>query len=111
MPSRAKRSNVARARGVDAIGVRVGVGRKIDLRARHVQETERVALGERARFGGVHHVVRNAGDLVGDLGAGTQGGKGTQAQHAGDYLVGTRPCIPQRAALGHGRGLAQMCAA
>ena len=52
-----RRREVPRGLLVDLVGVRIGAGGQIDLRPRDVQEAQRVAGGERARFFGVHDVV------------------------------------------------------
>ncbi len=48
---------VASCRFVDDVRVRIGVGRQAELRARHVQEAQRMTFGELARFLGVDDVV------------------------------------------------------
>ena len=50
---------------IDRVGVRIGAGGQLELRARHAEEAERVAVGERARFVGADDVVGNGGDARG----------------------------------------------
>jgi hypothetical protein len=67
--------------GVDLGGVGVGVAREIDLGAVYVKECERIAGGEGGSFVTVYDVVRDAGDLRGELGEGTEALKGADTQH------------------------------
>ena len=58
---------------VDGIGVRVLVGRELDLGARDAQETQWLIGGERTSLSGAHDVVRDRGDRRGLAGRGPEG--------------------------------------
>src|SRR5687767_12827077 len=47
---------------VDAVGMRIGARRQIDFRARYVEKTEGIAVGQRPRFFGIDNVVGYGGD-------------------------------------------------
>ena len=47
---------------VDRVGVRIRAWRQLDLGPRDAEKTQRVAVGERARFVGVDDVVGHGGD-------------------------------------------------
>src|SRR5688572_5547481 len=47
---------------VDAVGMRIGARRQIDFRARYVEKTEGIAVGQRTRFLGIDNVVGYGGD-------------------------------------------------
>ena len=72
---RRARAQVAEVLGrtfVDGVRMRIGRRRQIDLRARHVQKAQRIAVGQRSRFVGVDDVVRDRSDSAGRFGHRTQ---------------------------------------
>jgi hypothetical protein len=61
----AQRGEVVGGALVHGVRVRIGAGRQFDFRARHAQETERVALRQLPRFLCADDVVGNGSDSVG----------------------------------------------
>ncbi len=66
---------------VDDVRIRIGAGRQVDLGARHVQEAQFVAGGQRARFLGVDDVVGDGGDARGERRLGPQRAEGSDLRH------------------------------
>src|SRR5207247_1863012 len=81
---------------VDRIGVRIGRGWQIDLRARDVKKTERVAGGDLPRFVGADDVVRDRRDGRRPFRRRTQGAEGVDGSHPVILLCLFHPVLSWR---------------
>src|SRR5438046_4157723 len=61
--------------------INLHAGRQVNFRFAYVQDTERVARGYGAGFGGRHYVVRQFADSPGQVGPRSQRGKGSHGRH------------------------------
>ncbi len=81
-----QRRVILRRAAVDGVGVRIGVGRQLELGTRDANKAERVALGERARLVGRDHVVGNGRHRAGDVRRGTQRPERVERGHEGRIM-------------------------
>ena len=77
---------------VNGLVIGVDVGRKVDLGLVHMQKRKRFSRCGQTRFGAVHHVIGQRGNVCGAFAHGTHGAKRSKNSH-GQTPLSERICI------------------